>query len=181
LDSAEPRTAAAGLGVLPPVLAGAAPQSRPAGPETRGAAARARVGGRSVHEVEIPPTPAVVIVGYRPAPPAGRRTIRSYFEDFPVNRLACVVIDEAHPLITRSTGEVLTALACARNTAGACCRARRRWSGMSATPWRTSEKDHSSLRSYSSAACSRPRARRQPDTEIAAPRRAVERGWSVCA
>lgn len=104
-------------------------------------------GGRRVHEVEIPTTPAVVIAGIDQLASWASRHPK-FFEDFPVRRLACVVIDEAHSLITQQHRIVLTALG---------LRAKHRWRvlqdsppviGMSATPWRSSEADDSSLRSY---------------------------------
>jgi superfamily II DNA or RNA helicase len=104
-------------------------------------------GGRNIDEVEIPDTPAVLVAGIDQLA-SWTKNHPQFFEDFPVNRLACVVIDEAHSLITQEYREVLTDLG---------LRAKHRWRvlqnsppvvGMSATPWRTSEKDDSSLRSY---------------------------------
>lgn len=71
-----------------------------------------------------------------------------FFEDFPRQRLACVVIDEAHSLITREHRLVLEALQ---------LRTVREWRprtdappviGLSATPWRTRDDESVSLRGY---------------------------------
>jgi len=135
------------------------PPRRPGRPVRRPAALQLvrAWGGRSVHEVEIPSTPAVLIAGIdQLASWAGHHP--EFYEGFPVNRLACVVVDEAHSLITHEYREVLTALG---------LRAKHRWRvlqnsppvvGMSATPWRTAEKDDSSLRSYFQRSLLTPRA-----------------------
>lgn len=71
-----------------------------------------------------------------------------FFDDFPRRRLAGVVIDEAHGVITNEHREVLIALG---------LRARHRWRprqdappviGLSATPWRTQETQSASLQDY---------------------------------
>ena len=104
-------------------------------------------GTRDVEEIELPHTPAVLVAGIdQLASWAKRRP--EFFEQFPTKRLACVVIDEAHSLVTQESRRVLTALG---------LRAVHRWRvlqksppviGMSATPWKTSVHDDASLRSY---------------------------------
>jgi len=71
-----------------------------------------------------------------------------FFERFPIRRLACVVVDEAHTLITKEQREVLVALR---------LRAKHEWRtlqgappvfGLSATPWRSNDEESATLRRY---------------------------------
>jgi superfamily II DNA or RNA helicase len=135
------------------------PPARPGRPVRRPAALQLirAWGGKNIDEVEIPDTPAVLVAGIDQLA-SWTKNHPQFFDDFPVNRLACVVIDEAHSLITQEYREVLTELG---------LRAKHRWRvlqnsppvvGMSATPWRTSEKDDSSLRSYFQRSLLTPRA-----------------------
>jgi len=104
-------------------------------------------GGRRVDEVDIPDSPAVLIGGIGQLASWTKRHPRFYAE-FPRRRLACVVIDEAHSLVTKQHRLVLTAFG---------LRAKHRWRvlhnsppviGLSATPWRSSDDEDVSLRSY---------------------------------
>ena len=104
-------------------------------------------GARDVGEIDLPHTPAVLVAGIDQLAAWAKRH-PDFFEQFPTKRLACVVIDEAHSLVTQESRRVLTALG---------LRAVHRWRvlqssppviGMSATPWKTSVHDDASLRSY---------------------------------
>ena len=104
-------------------------------------------GGRRVDEIEIPDSPAVLIGGIAQLANWSKHH-PDFFVQFPKKRLACVVIDEAHSLITKQHRLVLTALG---------LRAKHRWTvlhdsppvlGLSATPWRSSNEEERSLQKY---------------------------------
>lgn len=104
-------------------------------------------GGRDPDEVEIDDEPTVLIAGIdQLASWVHRRP--EFFEGFPTRRLACVVVNEAHTLITKEQREVLVALR---------LRAKHEWRalqgappviGLSATPWRSSDEESATLRRY---------------------------------
>lgn len=104
-------------------------------------------GGRDPDEIEIPDEPTVLIAGIDQLASWVRRR-PDFFESFPTRRLACVVVDEAHTLITKEQREVLVALR---------LRAKHEWRtlqgappviGLSATPWRSSDEESATLRRY---------------------------------
>lgn len=114
-------------------------------------------GGRSVHEIEIPRTPAVLVAGIDQLASWTNRH-PSFFAEFPRHRLACVVIDEAHSLVSHENRVVLTAFG---------LRAKHHWRvlkdspfvlGLSATPWRSSDDETRSLRAYFQRGLLRPKA-----------------------
>jgi superfamily II DNA or RNA helicase len=104
-------------------------------------------GGRNPDEIEIRDEPAVLVAGIdQLASWVDNRP--DFFETLPTRRLACVVVDEAHSLITPTQRGVLVAL-------GLC--AKREWRalqgaapviGLSATPWRSSDEESATLQRY---------------------------------
>jgi len=104
-------------------------------------------GSRNPDEIEIGDEPTVLIAGIAQLNSwVDRRP--EFFENFPVRRLACVVVDEAHKLVTDSQRDVLVALR---------LRAKHSWKplqgaspvfGLTATPWRSDEGESAQLQRY---------------------------------
>jgi DNA repair protein RadD len=104
-------------------------------------------GGRDPDEIEIDDGPSVLVAGIDQLASWVHRR-QDFFESFPTRRLACVVVDEAHTLITKEQREVLVALR---------LRAKHEWRtlqgappviGLSATPWRSNDEESATLRRY---------------------------------
>jgi DNA repair protein RadD len=101
-------------------------------------------GGRDPDEIEMGGEPTVLVCGIdQLASWAARRP--DWYQRFPKERLAGLVVDEAHSLITREYARVLIAFG---------LRKAHRWRtvpgsapliGLSATPWRTSDEETRSL------------------------------------
>lgn len=104
-------------------------------------------GGRNHETLEIADGPTVLIASIDQLASWARKR-REFFDEFPSRRLACVVIDEAHGLITSEHRDVLVALR---------LRAQHHWRplqsaapvlGLTATPWRSQEAQNASLQGY---------------------------------
>jgi superfamily II DNA or RNA helicase len=104
-------------------------------------------GGRDPSSIEIPDEPTVLIAGIDQLA-SWVRTRPEWYAKFPLRRLECVVIDEAHSVITKEYSEVLLELGLRR---------RRHWKrmadappliGLSATPWRTDDEESRRLRVF---------------------------------
>lgn len=104
-------------------------------------------GGRDPETLEIGPEPLILIAGVQQLA-SWVRNRPDFVEGFPVRRLACVVIDEAHTTINDEHRHVLTALS---------LRQHRSWKlpalappviGLTATPFRTGDRQSAVLRSY---------------------------------
>lgn len=116
-------------------------------------------GGRNLDEVEILDEPTVLIAGIAQLDSWVERR-PEFFEDFPVPRLLCVVVDEAHKVVTKSQRDVLVALR---------LRAKHEWRalqnappvfGLSATPWRSDDDESATLRRYFQKSLLRPESLR---------------------
>ncbi|QRK05244.1 DEAD/DEAH box helicase [Archangium violaceum] len=112
-------------------------------------------GGRDPDEIELSEEPTVLIAGIDQLA-TWARDKPEFFERIPTRRIACVVVDEAHSLITHEHREVLLALG---------LRAKHEWRtlqgappviGLSATPWRTRGEETATLRKYFQARLVRP-------------------------
>ncbi|HRI65253.1 MAG TPA: DEAD/DEAH box helicase, partial [Polyangium sp.] len=125
------------------------PQRKDAPPIRRGFPVRiVRLwGGRKYDEVEIGDEPTVLIAGIAQLD-SWVESRPEFFENFPVRRLMCVVVDEAHKVVTKSQRDVLVALR---------LRAKHQWRalqnappvvGLSATPWRPNEGESAQLKGY---------------------------------
>lgn len=113
-------------------------------------------GGRDAETVQFGDEPTVLVAGIdQLASWVHKRP--EWFRRFPIHRLACVFVDEAHSLITREHAQVLVALG---------LRQRRRWRpvrgaapviGLSATPWRTRDEETLRLLNFFGRRLVRPR------------------------
>jgi len=124
-----------------------APLSAPSVPRTAPLALKRAWGGRKRDTLEIDDGPTVVVAGIAQLH-SWLENHRDFYENFPRKRLAAVVIDEAHGLVTPSHRDVLTALG---------LRTANHWRlpsdaplviGLTATPWRRNDSQSASLRSY---------------------------------
>ena len=104
-------------------------------------------GGRDPDEVTIGDEMTILVAGIDQLASWVHRR-RDFFDNLPKRRLACVVVDEAHSLITKEHREVFLALN---------LRAKHEWQtlkgappviGLSATPWRSSGDETAALGRY---------------------------------
>jgi DNA repair protein RadD len=104
-------------------------------------------GGRKPENVQFSQEPTIIIAGIDQLA-SWVRNQPEFLDQFPRRRLACVILDEAHFLITREFREVLVALR---------LRAKREWKtfrdsalvvGLTSTPWRSDDAENASLRRY---------------------------------
>jgi DNA repair protein RadD len=101
-------------------------------------------GGRDPDDVQLGTEPTVLISSIdQLASWAKRRP--DWFRRFPAQRLACVVVDEAHSLITREHARVLVALGLRRVHRWRTVPGSAPLIGLSATPWRTRDEETASL------------------------------------
>lgn len=117
-------------------------------------------GGRNPDEVTFGPETTILVAGIdQLASWVHRRP--DFFNNLPTRRLACVVVDEAHTLITKEHREVLIALG---------LRAKHEWQtlkaappviGLSATPWRSSGDETAALGRYFHERLLRPESLRE--------------------
>jgi DNA repair protein RadD len=104
-------------------------------------------GGRDPDEIEFSDAPTILIAGIDQLA-SWAKNKPDFFERLPNSRLACVVIDEAHTLITKEQRDVLLALK---------IKAKHEWRtlqnaplviGLSATPWRTDDEETKTLKKF---------------------------------
>ena len=104
-------------------------------------------GGRKPDDVQIGDTPTILIAGIDQLSSWAKKK-QEFFEHFPRKRLACVIVDEAHSLVTAEQRKVLEALG---------VKAKHHWRtllgaplvlGLTATPWRTNDKESKSLQRF---------------------------------
>jgi DNA repair protein RadD len=104
-------------------------------------------GSRNPDEIEFNENPTVLVAGIDQLHSWVRRR-DDFFNELPSSRLLCVVIDEAHSLITKQYQDVLIALN---------IRSKESWKlvdsapsvfGLSATPWRKTDDEDAMLRKY---------------------------------
>ena len=104
-------------------------------------------GSRSADDVVVGGGPTVLIAGIQQLG-SWLKGGHQFFEDFPYNRLAAVVVDETHRVIAPQHRDVLVALK---------VRAVHQWSplktsapivGLTATPWRTINEENDPLRKF---------------------------------
>jgi len=104
-------------------------------------------GSRCADDVEFDAGPTVLIAGIQQLASWAKNSAE-FFEDFPHRRLAAVIIDECHHVIADQHRDVLIALG---------ARLRDQWRppknsapviGLTATPWRTIERDNATLRKF---------------------------------
>ena len=124
-----------------------APLSAPSVPRMAPLALKRAWGGRKRDTLEIDDGPTVVVAGIAQLH-SWLENHRDFYETIPRKRLAAVVIDEAHGLVTPSYRDVLTALG---------LRTANHWRlpadaplviGLTAMPWRRNDSQSASLRSY---------------------------------
>jgi superfamily II DNA or RNA helicase len=123
-------------------------------------------GGRDPDTIDYGDEPTVIVASVDQLASWARRR-PEFFECFPRNRLAAVILDEAHAVITREYRYVLMALG---------LRQKHRWEsfqdappvvGLSATPWRSDDEGSRMLRSYFQQRLLRPGALgRRPVAEL---------------
>ncbi len=112
-------------------------------------------GGRDPTSIDIGDEPTILIAGIDQLA-SWARTRVEWYAMLPIRRFACVVVDEAHSLITQEHARVLTELG---------LKNRHRWKrpadsvpiiGLTATPWRTNAEELDRLRTYFSRALIKP-------------------------
>lgn len=117
-------------------------------------------GGRDPDDVVIDDATTVLVAGIDQLA-SWVRNRPDFFENLPTRRLACVVVDEAHSLITKEHSEVLVKLG---------LRAKHEWKtlkgappviGLSATPWRSSGDESAALGRYFHERLLRPESLRE--------------------
>ncbi len=133
-------------------------------------------GGVDHRSIEIDEAPTVLVAGIDQLASWAQKH-PDFFEEFPRRRLAAVVIDEAHRVITAEHGHVLAALG---------ARAKHHWRtrqdaapviGLTATPWRTQEAQNASLLSYFQSNLLTPTRLRSKPIETLQEREILARVW----